>query len=250
MSPAMVARRLGNHLYKFAFPIYRPVYSGFKSYFDRAERKLLMRNVAKGSVVVDAGANIGIYSEFLAKCVGPSGVVHGFEPDPGNFGRLRAALSDFPNVQANELALSDRTGESLLYISDGLNVDHRSYQTAGESRRTISIRSTRLDDYFEPGSRVDFIKMDIQGFELRALHGAERLLSENPQIRMLLEFWPYGLEQAGDSAEALMLFLKHHRLVPRSAVETDGLVEASLRANLADPAIYWNLFIEPASKQS
>ena len=112
-----LARRFGNELYKFAFPIYRPLYSVFKSYADRAERRLLARNLGDGSVVVDAGANIGVYSEFLSKCVGSTGVVHSFEPDPDNFARLHSALCNVPNVRLNQLALSDKAGESLLYVS-------------------------------------------------------------------------------------------------------------------------------------
>ena len=54
-----------------------------------------------------------------------------------------------------------------------------------------------LEDYFKPGERVDLIKIDIQGFELHALRGAKRVIQENPEIKLLLEFWPYGLKQAG-----------------------------------------------------
>jgi FkbM family methyltransferase len=208
MPLATIARRFGNELYRFAFPIYRPLYSVFKSYADRAERELLTRILAEGSVVVDAGANIGVYSEFLSKCVGPGGVVHSFEPDPNNFMRLREALASAPNVRANQLAVSDRTGESVLYISAELNVDHRAYSSEGETRRTLPIRSITLDDYFQPGERVDLIKMDIQGYELHALRGADRLLAENPGAKLLLELWPYGLMQAGASAEALLTFLR------------------------------------------
>jgi len=62
MSLTDAARRFGNELYKFAFPIYRPIYRAFKIVSDRAERELLTRYAKAGSVVVDGGANIGIYS--------------------------------------------------------------------------------------------------------------------------------------------------------------------------------------------
>jgi predicted methyltransferase len=79
MSVVNLLRGMGNGLYKFAFPVYRPLYSTFKSYADRVERKLLAKHLSAGCVVVDAGANIGIYSQFLSKCVGPTGTVHSFE---------------------------------------------------------------------------------------------------------------------------------------------------------------------------
>ncbi len=104
--------------------------------------------------------------------------------------------------------MSDETGESTLYISDNLNVDHRAYPTTGDSRRTVTIRATTLDDYFKPGERVDLIKMDIQGFELHALRGAARVLDDNPEVALLLEFWPYGLKQAGGVGRGTCLVLR------------------------------------------
>jgi hypothetical protein len=116
------AHRLGNTLYKRAFPIYRPLYRAYKAYSDRGERKLLASQLTSGCVVVDAGANIGIYSQFLAQCVGLAGVVHSFEPEPTNFARLHQALSHLPNVRLNQVAIGDTTGEGMLFISDALNV--------------------------------------------------------------------------------------------------------------------------------
>jgi len=244
MSLATFGRRFGNKLYRFAFPVYRPLYSVFKSCADRAERELLARNLSHGSVVVDAGANIGIYSEFLAKCVGPTGVVHSFEPDPSNFKRLHGALSRRANVRLNQLAVSDRTGESVLYISNELNVDHRAYPSEGETRQTIPIRSTTLDDYFQPGKRVDLIKMDIQGYELHALKGSERVLTDNPSLVMLLEFWPYGLKQAGESDRAFVSFLRD-RGFSLTLPKDDGPAEHQmLIGNSRDPAGYFNVFAQ------
>jgi FkbM family methyltransferase len=244
MSLSHLTRRFGNELYKVAFPIYRPLYSSFKSYADRSERRLLADNLGDGSVVVDAGANVGIYSEFLSKCVGLTGVVHSFEPDPDNFTRLYAALCNVPNVRLNQLAVSDKTGESLLYISKELNVDHRAYPTEGETRKAISIQSTTLDNYFPPGERVDLIKMDIQGYELHALRGAERVLADNPRVILLLEFWPFGLKQAGTSGTAVASFLRARRFSlfqPTAA----GLVSCKFPiADDQDPSSYTNLFVE------
>ena len=247
---ASLGRRIGNRLYEVAFPIYRPLYSTFKTYTDRAERRLLARYLAPGSVAVDAGANIGIYSQFLARCVGPSGRVHSFEPSPENFAHLRDKLANLQNVRLNLLAVSDHSGESVLYVSDDLNVDHRAYPTEGETRRTISIRSTTLDAYFQSGERVDLIKMDIQGYELHALRGARRVLQDNPAAKLFLEFWPYGLRHAGGSGEALLSFLKEAGFtifVP----EGDKLVECDQpAADASDWMSYSNLFAQRESMAS
>ncbi len=250
MSSSQLIRHLGNIAYRHAFGIYRPLYGIFKSYADRAERTFLAKHLSAGYVAVDGGANIGIYSQFLAKCVGSSGAVHSFEPSPANFARLRAAVRDFPNVSVNQLLLGNRTEESVLYISEALNVDHRAYPTEGELRRGISVRCTRLDDYFKPGQRVDLIKMDIQGFELHALEGAQRVLEDNPKIKLLLEFWPYGLKEAGKSPEAFVSFLKDRGFVifrPKG----DGLTRCDPPcANSSDPTNYFNIFAQRANPRA
>ena len=86
MSTTSVLRCAANKVYERAFPIYRPFYAAYKTYADRAERVLLRKILFQGAVVADVGANIGIYSQFLSRCVGPTGSVHSFEPSPDNFG--------------------------------------------------------------------------------------------------------------------------------------------------------------------
>jgi hypothetical protein len=51
------------------------------------------------------------------------------------------------------------------------------------------------------------IKIDVQGFELQVLEGAREVLNRNEEIILLLEFWPYGLQQCGSSASRLLAFL-------------------------------------------
>ncbi len=154
------------------------------------------------------GANIGIYSQFLSRCVGPTGLVHSFEPSPENFRLLSTATHHLSNVRLTQAAVGERSGKCKLYVSDKLNVDHRAYAADGDSRRAVPIEMVALDDYFKSGQRVDLIKMDIQGYELHALRGAQRVLQENPDINLLLEFWPAGLAQAGVSWEGLVEMLR------------------------------------------
>jgi FkbM family methyltransferase len=240
MSTTTVLHRAANKVYQCAFPIYRPLYAAYKTYADRAERELLRRILFKGAVVVDVGANIGIYSRFLSRYVGPKGVVHSFEPSPDNFRRLSAATRNLSNVRLTQAVIGERSGECELYVSDKLNVDHRAYET-DDSRRVIPIEMIALDDYFKTGQRVDLIKMDIQGYELHALRGAQRVLQENSDINLLLEFWPAGLEQAGVSWETLVEMLQRSGMT-LTLVRTGGLTPLDVRDIRNDTSWYVNLF--------
>jgi FkbM family methyltransferase len=233
--------RLGNQLYNYAFPVYRPLYATYKAYTDRAERQLLRRILFSGAMVVDVGANIGIYSQFLSRCVGRTGVVHSFEPSPENFERLQFATRNLANVCLSRAAVGECSGRSKLYVSDKLNVDHRTYMAEGDSRDAVPIDIVALDDYFEPGQRVDLIKMDIQGYELHALRGATRVLEENLDINLLLEFWPSGLEQAGVHWEELVQMLQSFNM-ELALVRTRGLIPFDTRDVRTDPLWYVNLF--------
>jgi FkbM family methyltransferase len=236
-SPRTVINKLSQH----AFPIYRPLYAIYKSYADRSERRLLRRILFPGAVVVDAGANIGIYSQFLSRCIGPTGLVHSFEPSPDNFKRLCAAADKLSNVRLCQAAVGERSGESKLYISEKLNVDHRTYKADGNSRRSVPTEMVALDDYFKPGQRVDLIKMDIQGYELHALRGAKRVLEENADITLLLELWPSGLEQAGVNWKDLVEMLKGLGMNLR-LIAMSGLLPFDTRDVRSDVSWYVNLF--------
>jgi FkbM family methyltransferase len=244
MSPVWLLRETGNTVYERAFPVYRVCYRAFKAYADRTERQLLKEVLSAGDVVVDAGANIGVYSQFLSRCVGPTGVVYSFEPSPENFRRLQSATRKLANVRLCQAAVGEHSGKSTLYLSDELNVDHRSYLPEGDSRRTIAIDVVALDDYFKPGQRVDLIKMDIQGYEVHALRGANRILADNPKANLLLEFWPYGLKQAGANWIDLIASLANKNMTVRR-VTKHGLAPFSSQSVNEAPDWYVNLFVSP-----
>jgi len=241
MSIVSAFRRVGNKLYERAFPVYRPLYSAYKVCADRAERQLIRSILFPGAVVVDIGANIGIYSRFLSRCVGRAGVVHAFEPSPENFRRLESATRKLTNMRLSQAAVGERSGRSHLYLSDNLNVDHRAYPPGGDSRDTVPIDVITLDDYFSPGDRVDLIKLDVQGYELHALRGANRVLHENPAGKVILELWPYGLRQAATPWPDLIAALEEKGMVIRQ-VSAKGLIP--FRQELVRESVDWytNLF--------
>ncbi|HEY4075155.1 MAG TPA: FkbM family methyltransferase [Herbaspirillum sp.] len=187
--------RLANKLYQNCYPVYYPLYVAWKAISDRRERALFRRLIRPGMHIVDVGANIGIYTRFFSGLSGYTGHVHAFEPAPANFRRLQQNVGSIANVSLNHAAIGGHGGTIKLFISDELNVDHRTFDS-GDGRLGIDVPLVSLDSYFSSGERVDLIKIDVQGFELSVLQGAARVLQENCDIKVLMEFWPYGLVKA------------------------------------------------------
>lgn len=212
--------KLGNLLYGWEF-LYRALYSTYKRISDAEERKLLSDIVVPGMTVVDVGANIGIYTAYLSKLVGSRGRVIAFEPEPKNYRRLCAYVHGLENVEPVEAAVVAQSGDIELFVSNALNVDHQTYDS-GENRSRIRVRGVALDDYFPRGSRIDLIKMDVQGAEAAVLQGAERLLGENPDVRLILEYWPYGLKRAGAPPARFLEWLREMGFEFRAVGSSSG----------------------------
>jgi len=201
--PPMRFLRLANRLYDHCYPAYRPMYWAWKAFSDRRERRLLTQLIRPGMTLVDVGANVGVYTHFFSRLAGTTGKVHSFEPSPANFRHLREHIRRLPNVAANQAAVGASSGTARLYVSEDLNVDHRTFDS-GDGRSAIDVRLVSLDDYFSDGQRVDFIKIDVQGYEASVLQGARRVVLDNPELRILMEYWPYGLAKASVEPAALI----------------------------------------------
>jgi len=177
-----------------------------KGIYEPVETAVMKRLVTEGMSVLDIGANIGYYSVLFSKWVGPKGTVHAFEPSPRTYELLRrnvhANASD--NVTVHPAALSDTHGEVALYLNDYNGGDNRMYESSGLP--SVIVPTRRLDDLLSPGTRVDFIKMDIQGAEYLALQGMQRVLAENKPL-MVIEFSPLSIQRTSGSGSELLLML-------------------------------------------
>ena len=177
-------------------------------YFELLETELVEREIRRGDVVLDVGANIGYYTLLFARLVGDEGRVYAFEPDPRNFALLKknVRINGYRNIVLVNKAVSDRTGPLKLYLCADNKGDHRIYETE-DARASIPIEATTADDYFRDDPvRVNFIKMDIQGSEAGALRGMAATLERSRSVQMVTEFWPVGLRRFGVAAED---YLRH-----------------------------------------
>lgn len=196
----------GTFLFRCSLPLYLLAYRIYKAVTEQAERAYIKANIRSGSVICDIGANVGVYSEFLSRLAGPTGVVYAFEPEPQNFSILKKRTMHLSNVRAHAVAVGRVNGRASLFTSKTLCVDHRMYPDE-PSRSRVEVECVSLDSFLPTGLKVDFVKMDIQGFEYEAILGMQGIMARNPGIKLVSEFWPYGLKKAGSSAAELIRLL-------------------------------------------
>jgi FkbM family methyltransferase len=173
--------------------------------YDRLGLECLRKFLKPGMVFVDIGANIGCYTVMGARCVGPTGVVVAVEPEPHNFALLsrNVASNRLTNVRTAQVALGDQPGAASLFRSASNFGDHRLYGKSDDQREATAVEVTTLDDLIDRCGlpSVDFIKMDVQGYEGKVTRGMKRVLESRNNLSVLTEFWPNGLRWAGDSPE-------------------------------------------------
>jgi FkbM family methyltransferase len=188
----------------------------FLGLYERSTKMAIRRWVHPGSVVLDIGANIGAITLALARQVGSGGKVFAFEPTSFAYSKLLRNLALNPSlaatVQAEQLMLAtsdDRRTESQIYSSwplvhaDRLHANH-----LGRLQTTEGARAISLDTYLGKAevSRVDFIKLDVDGYECEVLEGAGHCL-ETFRPPIVMELAPYVLRERGASLEQLATLL-------------------------------------------
>jgi FkbM family methyltransferase len=187
-------------------------------YFPRAYWERLMglpfgrylsSTLTEGQVFLDIGANIGFYSLFAARTVGPKGRVFSFEPDPMTFESLKrsVALNAFDWAACVNMALSNRCGEIPFYtVADGSahslvpEIVRRANRYSGQ----LAVRVARLDDLHREGllatPRIDLIKVDVEGEEERTVGGMLETLQRFSCPRVWAEVrGPRGSTRAPDT---------------------------------------------------
>jgi FkbM family methyltransferase len=181
---------------------------------DPNEFAFLDRFLQPGMTFLDVGANEGIYSVFAASRVGAEGTVWAFEPSRRELDRLRCNLEiNNLKVRVFPLALADCSGHGELRVA---GYEHEGQNTLGafvyagvEVARTEPIDLMRLDDVVEqnPPVRLDVIKVDVEGAELRLFRGARATLGRYRPV-LLFEASDAALRQQGASCEELLDHLR------------------------------------------
>ena len=171
------------------------------------EIDLLPRFVHPGDTVLDIGANHGLYAYHLSRLVGPFGKVHSFEPLPPNLVILNYTLKThgLNNVIVHPHGCGEKPGHATFCIPLDHGIPRLGCGRQGSEGNSFECEIIRLDDVID--SRVGFLKIDIEGAELFALRGAERILRES-RPAILLEADSHTLD-FGYAQQGVFDFLSH-----------------------------------------
>jgi len=154
--------------------------SGEENALVHVKRRL---STASEIVVFDVGANIGKYTVLLNQVFGEKAHVYSFEPAHETYGKLSLNVSKLPNVHVYNFGFSDKSGTQQIYSDMTLSglasvykrrLDHFNIQM--NRREKIKLRTIDSFCKKEKIENIHFLKLDVEGHELKVLAGAEKML--------------------------------------------------------------------------
>jgi FkbM family methyltransferase len=158
----------------------------FDGYWEPWVSLWMTRNLSRGNICVDIGANYGYYS-FLMEALGCR--VTSYEADPELCGIVSISKKmNGSDILVNNFAITDGSSDTVT-----LNIVNRSMNSTIKEINPDFLKESRevntkcINDF----GYADFIKIDIEGAELMAWEGGKKYLCGNPNCRVLLE-WVYG----------------------------------------------------------
>jgi FkbM family methyltransferase len=177
--------------------------------YEPAVWRRVMEVVRPGDFVADVGAYVGLYSLALARRVGSDGRVYAFEPDSRNATALEGhvALNGLGRRVVVVRAAAAATTGLARFDPRGDSESH--LLGPGEAMQPACTLTVRLDEALS-GSRLDLLKLDVEGFEEHVLRGAEGILRRRPgrPRALFIEVHPSAWTAAATSSTSFLGFLR------------------------------------------
>lgn len=178
--------------------------------------KVIKENLNEGDIYIDIGMNIGQHALFASRCVGISGKVYGFEPIEYIYNQVQKSIeknkseyNDFNNIEIFNNGCGNLKEDLKINISDS-NAGSSSLVATYDSDNSEIVKIDKLDNLLKDIEKVNFIKIDVEGFEYEALLGAENIINKyKPKI--LIEYSPYYYiknESSKENGVKIFNFLK------------------------------------------
>jgi FkbM family methyltransferase len=167
--------------------------------------------IKPGSTVLDIGANAGFFSLLSSVLVGAEGKVYAFEPIPSVRNRLTVNinLNKFSNIEVIAKAASDNNAFATIHEGPEDHKGISSLRPLKNASQSITIETIAIDTIATDIGKIDFVKIDIEGAELLALTGMERII-EQDHPTLVIEFTDAYLQSFGHSATKMADWLTQY----------------------------------------
>ena len=185
-------------------------------YFESLELDYFARAAAGSKIVLDVGANVGLYSCVAGTNVAPEGVVYSFEPIDENVTYFQKNLlnNSLRNVEIFQLAMGDGEGELEIFVSSESIATHSAASSHSGGASTVRVPMTSIDAFVESAGivKVDLLKIDVEGYDGYVLRGGVKTI-EHHRPTIFVEYDPTALRECGfgpdDFAELLFANYQH-----------------------------------------
>lgn len=189
-----------------------------KGFFEEDTTYALQKLAKPGMIIFDIGANSGAHTLRMAKLAGPSGKIIAFEPIPWARKKLKAniALNPFSNIAVENIALADKSAKNVeveIAASWPLRTNNAPPDRLHHIHKGKLVKEridfSTIDDYMRSHEipRLDIIKIDTDGYELKALRGGSQTLKRFLPA-LIVEMDTNTLKEHGDTLKDLTFFLE------------------------------------------
>ena len=188
----------------------RNLHSGVE--FEPHEVAIVRKLVRPGAVFFDVGAHIGLYTLIASRLVGPAGAVHSFEPASSTYKVLltNLRLNRAPNVVTNPVAVGERAGEVELLVNRESGLTSLGATGRGQIVGVEQVAVLSLDEYAMTHNitQVDFLKVDVEGYEGHVLRGATKLIDRSTNLAVLCELTAKNYRPLGLSIDEVIDWMR------------------------------------------
>jgi len=164
--------------------------------------------------ILDIGANIGYYVLLESSVLNQNGSLYAIEPVPSTYGILQKniALNQLSNVTTYQYAVGSAPGEAMIEVTEKRNWSHIAHSNLSAKRanlisdatyQSVPVPMTTVDLFVQEQQieNVNFIRMDVEGFETEIIKGAIHTLTNHRPLKVFMEVHPFFAEDPTPFAE-------------------------------------------------
>ena len=181
--------------------------------YEESTRKVVERILKKGDIFLDLGSHIGFYALIAARIVGEAGHVYAFEPTPATRDTLNKNVADnnlSKIITVESFGVSDCSENVHFIVNSNSSECNKIAQSNEGVENLITIETISIDNYaiLNNIKRIALVKMDIEGAEYRAIRVMGKIISENPDIKLIFEYNKKIMDENDSSSVKIFNILK------------------------------------------